>query len=157
MLVLIGCRIFPEITVTSSTKSELLTNYETLAVLGLDEPQEVHFISEYMALSPRQSFIERRRIAELISEQDLLPDRLNADTRAKIKEIFGVDALVLAKLQHVSSRWVLTVRIVDSETGHILSSCFSSTPDGTEISQGPFQEFRPKRGVITRAVKEIFK
>ena len=110
---LVGCA-----SMTSSTRPELLTNYNTLAVFGLSESQEVYFIAEYMALSPGQTFIERRRIAELIAEQDLLPDRLNAVTRAKIKEIFGVDALVLAQI----SGYDLSVRIVDSETGDILSA-----------------------------------
>ena len=140
---LLGC-----IAITSSTKPELLTNYETLAVFGLSESQEVYFIAEYMALSPRQSFIERRRIAELIGEQDLLPDRLNATTRAKIKEIFGVDALVMAQISMRNyAKSILSIRIVDSETGNIIAAC--SAIYAVELT--------PTDLVIKRAVQALIK
>jgi len=101
----------------AATRAEL-HNYSRLAVLGLNIQEESLFIAEYMNRFPQQTFVERRDLEALLSEQDLLPGRLNDETRAKLKRVLGVEAIVLADSYPGRS---LTVRVVDSETGSIVA------------------------------------
>jgi hypothetical protein len=109
------------------TKPELLT-YERLAVLGLDPEQEQIFMAAYFKtfISGPITFVERGELAKIIGEQDLLQGRLNDKTRARIKQILGVEALILCEYSQDESRpgsaMKLRVRVVDSETGAIVGS-----------------------------------
>lgn len=112
------------------TKPELYT-YERHAVLGLDPEQEQIFMAAYVkTFSGRViTFVERSRLAEILGEQDLLHGRLNDKTRAKVKRILGVEALIMC---HYSTdedgrQKKLRVRIVDSETGAIVGSVLTET------------------------------
>ena len=107
------------------TKPELYT-YERHAVLGLDPEQEQIFMAAYLrAFSGRLiTFVERSRLREIISEQDLLKGRLDERTRAKIQQILGVEALIMCGYYagEDERQMKLRVRIVDSETGAIVGS-----------------------------------
>ena len=109
------------------TKPELFT-YERLAVLGLDPEQEQIFMAAYFKTFVSQpiTFVERGELAKIMGEQDLLQGRLNDKTRARIKQILGVEALILCQYYEDESRpgkgMKLRVRIVDSETGAIVGS-----------------------------------
>lgn len=105
-----------------------------LAVLGLTEEQGQIFMAAYMKTFADQdlTFVERSRLQEIISEQDLLQGRLNDRTRAKIKEILGVQALVLCAYYDASEgslKKKLRVRVVDSDTGAILGSVITQASD----------------------------
>ncbi len=114
------------------TKPELLT-YERLAVIGLDPESEQIFMAAYIKtfVSRPVTFVERSRLAEIIGEQDLLQGRLNDKTRAKIKRILGVEALIMCEYSKADDRpgsmKKLRVRIVDSETGAIVGSALTET------------------------------
>ena len=107
------------------TRPELYT-YERHAVLGLDPEQEQIFMAAYLkAFSSRLvTFVERSRLREIISEQDLLKGRLDERTRARIQQILGVEALILCEYYagQDERQMKLRVRIVDSETGAIVGS-----------------------------------
>ncbi len=77
------------------------------------------------------TFVERNRLHEVISEQDLLKGRLNERTRAKIKELFGVEALIMCSYYDGDGigRKKLRVRIVDSATGAIVGSVITEARD----------------------------
>jgi hypothetical protein len=113
------------------TRPDLYT-YERHAVLGLDPEQEQLFMAAYIkTFSGRLiTFVERSRLREILSEQDLLQGRLNERTRAKIKKILGVEALIMC--EYYDSRdgrqKKLRVRIVDSETGAIAGSVLIEAP-----------------------------
>jgi hypothetical protein len=114
------------------TKPELIS-YERLAVLGLDPEQEQIFMATYMKtfVSRPITFVERGELAKIIGEQDLLQGRLNDKTRARIKQILGVEALFLCSYYKDEDRpgnqMKLRVRVVDSETGAIVGSALTET------------------------------
>lgn len=111
------------------TKPELLA-YERLAVLGLDLEQEQIFMAAYTKtfVSRPVTFVERSRLDKILGEQDLLKpqERLDPATRAKIRKILGVEALIMCDYYKDEDRpgspQKLRVRIVDSETGAIVGS-----------------------------------
>jgi hypothetical protein len=114
------------------TKPELLT-YDRLAVIGLNPENEQIFMAAYIKtfISRPVTFVERSRLAEIIGEQDLLQGRLDDRTRAKIKKILGVEALIMCDYYKNEDRpaapMKLRVRIVDSETGAIVGSALTDT------------------------------
>ncbi len=114
------------------TKPELIT-YERLAVLGLDPEQEQIFMAAYIKtfVGKPITFVERGELAKIIGEQDLLEGRLNDKTRARIKQILGVEALFLCSYYKDEDRpgklMKLRVRVVDSETGAIVGSALTQT------------------------------
>ncbi len=104
-----------------------LRDYNRLAVFGLTAEQEQVFMAFYTKGFPEQSttFVERAKLHEVIKEQDLLLGRLDEKMRAKIKQLFGVEALILCEYgagampNEVAK---LRVRVVDSATGAISGS-----------------------------------
>jgi hypothetical protein len=130
------------------TKPELLT-YERLAVVGLDPENEQIFMAAYINtfVSRPITFVERSRLAEIIGEQDLLEGRLNDKTRAKIKQILGVEALIMCEYYKAADRpgsgKKLRVRVVDSETGAIVGSALT----------GPYSRFAQHAQTATEALR----
>lgn len=115
------------------TKPELITSGR-LAVLGLDPEQEQILMARYIKTFSGQiiTFVERQQLADVIGEQDLLRGRLNEDTRAKIKRVFGVEALVMCEYYDAKTKRggkKLRIRIVDSETGVIIGSVITQASD----------------------------
>ena len=114
------------------TKPQLYT-YERHAVLGLDAEKEQIFMAAYLKTFSGRiiTFVERARLAEIVGEQDLLKGRLDEKTRAKIKKILGVEALIMCEYYKDDERpggpRKLRVRVVDSETGAIVGSALTDT------------------------------
>jgi len=117
------------------TRPQLYT-YDRHAVLGLDPEQEQIFMAAYIrAFSARPvTFVERGRLRDILGEQDLLHGRLNDRTRARIKQILGVEALILCEYysSDTSTQKKLRVRIVNSETGAIDGSVLIEAPGNFE-------------------------
>jgi hypothetical protein len=115
------------------TRPELI-NYGRLAVIGLTPEQEQIFMAYYIKAFPGKviTFVERNRLQEIVGEQDLLKGRLNEKTRARIKELFGVEALIMCTYYDGTEgigRKKLRVRIVDSATGAIVGSVITEASD----------------------------
>lgn len=125
-----GCESSPDAQALF-TKPELYT-YERHAVLGLDPEQEQIFMAAYLkAFSGRLiTFVERSRLREIISEQDLLKGRLDERTRARIQQVLGVEALAMCSYYagEDERQMKLRVRIVDSATGAIVGSVLIDSP-----------------------------
>jgi len=88
----------------------------------------------YIKAFPGQiiTFVERNQLQKIISEQDLLQGRLNEKTRARIKQLFGVEALIMCTYYDGSDDLgikKLRVRIVDSGTGAIVGSVITEAND----------------------------
>jgi hypothetical protein len=118
------------------TKAELVT-FERLAVLGLTPEQEQIFMASYIKAFPGKviTFVERSLLHDVISEQDLLQGRLDEKTRAKVKQVLGVEALIICTYYDESSGVggkKLRVRIVDSTTGAIVGSVITQGRDDFE-------------------------
>ena len=133
LAVLAGCVRKPSVQALF-TRPELLSRGR-LAVLGLTPEQEQIFMASYVRAFPGQiiTFVERARLKDIISEQDLLKGRLDDNTRAKIKRILGVEALIMCTYYDdegaAGGSKKLRVRVVDSETGAILGSVITLTGD----------------------------
>lgn len=118
------------------TNAELVT-FHRLAVLGLTAEQEQIFMASYLKAFDGQviTFIERALLHELISEQDLLQGRLDDKTRAKVKQVHGVEALIICTYYDESSgvgTKKLRVRVVNSTTGAIVGSVITQGRDNFE-------------------------
>jgi hypothetical protein len=109
------------------TKPEL-SSYERLAVFGLQPEQEQIFMACYIRTFPGRliTFIERAQLRATVREQDLLAGRLDERTRARMKKILGVEALIMCEYypaqESRTDKLKLRVRVVDSETGAIVGS-----------------------------------
>lgn len=79
------------------------------------------------------TFVERSRLKDVLSEQDLLQGRIDEKTRAKIKRIFGVEALIMCTYYDDDAGGVagkkLRIRVVNSETGEIVGSVITRARD----------------------------
>jgi hypothetical protein len=132
MVISAGCA--PHKTEALFTRPELIT-HSRFAIIGLTPEQEQYFMASYTKAFSGQviTFVERNRLHEVLSEQDLLKglDRLNEKTRAKLKELFGVEALIMCTYYDSESigRKKLRVRIVDSATGAIVGSVIIEARD----------------------------
>jgi len=127
-----GCARTPK-TKALFTRPELIT-HGRLAVIGLTPEQEQIFMASYTKAFPGQiiTFVERNRLQEIINEQDLLQGRLNEKMRARIKELFGVEALIMCTYYDADEgigRKKLRIRIVDSATGAIVGSVITEASD----------------------------
>jgi hypothetical protein len=132
LAVLAGCARNPK-TQALFTRPELIT-YSRLAVIGLTPEQEQIFMACYTKAFPGQviTFVERNRLKEIITEQDLLKGRLNENTRARIKQLFGVEALIMCTYYEGpdgTGEKKLRVRVVDTATGVITGSVITEGPD----------------------------
>ena len=128
-----GCAPRPSIQALF-TRPELLSRGR-LAVLGLTPEQEQIFMASYTRAfpSPVITFVERNRLKDILGEQDLLQGRLDDATRAKIRRILGVEALIMCSYYDgeavKTGSKKLRIRIVDSETGVILGSVITLAGD----------------------------
>jgi hypothetical protein len=126
---------------TTVTVKPGFSNYRKIALLwrnGGEEIYENFFLANWMSAFPRQTLVERKEISQVIREQDLLPSRLNSRTRARLREVFGVDALILVTFHgadriHIFPRHVvnLSIKVVDTETGEVTVSAVSQGEDRT--------------------------
>jgi hypothetical protein len=118
------------------TKGELIT-FERLAVLGLTAEQEQIFMASYINAFPGKiiTFVERALLQEIISEQDLQLGRLDEKTRAKVKQVLGVEALFICTYYDATGGIggkKLRIRVVNSETGAIVGSVITQGRDDFE-------------------------
>lgn len=118
------------------TRPELIS-CGRLAVLGLTPEQEQIFMASYLKTftGPAVTFVERARLLDIVSEQDLLRRRLNEKTRAKIKQILGVEALIMCQYYDGTigvRRKKLRVRIVHSATAAVVGSVITRGRDDFE-------------------------
>jgi len=133
LAILQGCGPRRSSTQALFTRPELLS-CGRLAVLGLTPEQEQLLMASYTKTFSVQmiTFVERNRLKDLIGEQDLLEGRLDVGTRAKIKRILGVEALVMCSYYDSTAGdggKKLRIRIVESETGAIIGSVMTEAPD----------------------------
>lgn len=118
------------------TQAELIT-FERLAVLGLTAEQEQIFMASYIKAFPGKmiTFVERALLQEVISEQDLQQGRLDEKTRAKVKQVLGVEALFICTYYDATDGIggkKLRVRVVNSTTGAIVGSVITQGRDDFE-------------------------
>jgi hypothetical protein len=93
--------------------------YDRVAIwANLNRQDEELFIPLYMNAFPSQTLVERRDVEAILGEQDILPDRLDESTRARLRRILGVKALVYPS----ATTGQVAIKVVDTETGAISAS-----------------------------------
>jgi hypothetical protein len=97
-----------------------------------------------MSAFPEQALVDRRDLEEIIGEQDLLKGRLDDGTRAKIRKILGVKAIIYPNYESGQ----FSIKIVDTETGEIVAATLVS---------GVISDSVKKSTLIRQAVKELEK
>lgn len=120
--------------------------YDRVAIISrLERDREDVFIPLYMKAFPDQSLVERRDVADILGEQDILPDRLDDATRAKLRKILGVKAIVFPNFS-AGSKSQLALKIIDTETGEIAAS---TTVSGKDYWDGSGTSFKK---LVSRAI-----
>src|SRR2546421_711741 len=85
---LVGCRSSTR-GIEVDVRDDFLT-YDRIALCStLNRETEDFFIPLYMQAFPTQTLVERRDVSTVTGEQDLLPERLDEATRAKLRKILG--------------------------------------------------------------------
>ena len=120
-------------------------NCQTTAVLpfaGSFGAKASDYARLYLGRYTDLKIVERDDMVKLLNEQEFYPGRLNESTRAKIKEVFGADLLVVGEVWHkphlsifnivfpwrwqdiITKHWYVLIRIIDTETGQIYSNYY---------------------------------
>ncbi len=122
----VGCRSHAAVQHAVSRPDYL--KYRRVAVVGrLQRTQEEFLIPLYMQAFPSQAMVERRDLESALGEQDLLKDadRLDAETRAQVRELLGVDALVFAS--YTGGKWPqMSLKTIDTRTGEIVAAVLTT-------------------------------
>jgi hypothetical protein len=125
-------------------RPEFLT-YDRVALWSsLSRETEDFFIPTYMQSFPNQLMVERRDVSAIIGEQDMLPERLNEETRAKLRRILGVKAILFPSV----TKDGFAMKAIETETGAITASVFVDANDKV-IGAVPMQE------LVRRAVSSL--
>jgi len=121
-----GCALkgAPQSSASGFIREELF-DYRSIAILPFegDETGEVTnaFANSFRERFPQIEIIGQRRIREIFGEEDLGPDQWDERMRREVGEKLGAQALIAGNVYYPSIlRWLLQVKIMDTETGRIL-------------------------------------
>jgi hypothetical protein len=81
-------------------------------------------IASIYNIAPNIDIVERAQLSRVIREQDLLPNRLDPTTRAKLRKILGVQAILVKTYEDTCCEYRLQIsevhlKLMDTETGVI--------------------------------------
>ena len=142
-----GCATYTE----AAGRIEFL-NYQRVAIVSnLERRHEEYFIPMYMQEFPHQQLVERRDLQSVFDEQDLAPDRLNPATRARLREVWGVQAIVYPSITDGTFNQ-LSLKVIDTETGQIMAAVMVTRRDGW---LGPPTEQQMMRRAIDALAYEV--
>jgi hypothetical protein len=124
VIALAGCRSSSR-GIEVDVRDEFLT-YDRVALWSsLNRETEDYFIPLYMQAFPTQTLVERRDVSAIIGEQDILPERLDEATRAKLRKILGVKAIVYPR----AFKEGFAIKVIQTETGAISASVYADATD----------------------------
>ncbi len=116
---LVGCST----TVTESDSRMTFASYDRVAVLGrLERADEEFFIPKYMQAFPNHLLVERRDLGEVLTEQDLLVERLDPEKRVELRRLYGVDGIVYPNFTEANRIEQFAVKVIDTLTGEIVAA-----------------------------------
>ena len=70
---------------------------------------------------PQISIVEREQVLEAFEDQPLALDQLDEESRLRIGNTLGVQALIAGKIYYAGiTRWLLQITILDIETGKMM-------------------------------------
>ena len=134
-----------------------LSTYQRMAMYGLEQDIESNLMSDLSRsfASQQLTFVERERVSEIFSEQDRLPERLDAATRDNLRKVASVQGIVFGRYEQGSKAnkkgvelvtQTLYVRILDVESGEIV---------GQAVVHSKNKEDVPSHNLTKRAVSAI--
>jgi hypothetical protein len=99
--------------------------YRRVAILPFngDPTGEVSntFALRFQDKFPKIATVDRKQLMEAFQNQELSTDRLDEATRAKLRQAFGVDSVIMGDVYYPSIiRWLLQVKIIDIETDVVM-------------------------------------
>jgi len=127
MIIVTGCSIklgVPKWSGSGFVRKEFL-EYKSVAILPF-EGDDSGEVSSAFALSfhekfPQISIVDQEHVLEVFQDQPLDPDRLDEESRLRIGNTLGIQALIAGKIYYPSiSRWLLQITILDIETGKMM-------------------------------------
>ena len=120
-------------------------SYDRVALWSsLSRETEDLFIPLYMDAFPGQSLVERRDVSAIIGEQDILPERLDEETRAKLRKILGVKAIVYPS----ATNEAFAVKVIETDTGAITASVYVE-------SGGAKTDAKPLKQLVREAIAAL--
>lgn len=118
--------------------------YDRVALWSsLSRETEDLFIPVYMDAFAGQTLVERRDVSAIIGEQDVLPERLDEETRAKLRKILGVKAIVYPSVTSDA----FAVKVIETDTGAITASVYVES-GGSPAGAGP----TPLKQLVRQAI-----
>jgi hypothetical protein len=99
--------------------------YKSVAVLPFegDDSGEVSnaFSLSFHEKFPQISIVARKRVLEVLRHEAFNPGRLDEESRLRIGNTLGVQALIAGNIYYPSiTRWLLQITILDTETGKVM-------------------------------------
>jgi hypothetical protein len=127
MIIVTGCSMklgVPQWSGSGFVRKEFLED-KSVAILPF-EGDDSGEVSNAFALSfhekfPQISIVDREQVLEVFQDQPLDPDRLDEESRLRIGDTLGVQALIAGKIYYPTiTRWLLQITILDIETGKMM-------------------------------------
>ena len=99
--------------------------YKTVAILPFngDPTGEVSdtFALRFQDKFPQIATVDRRELLKAFQNEDLYTDRFDEAKRAKLRKVFGIDAVVMGDVYYPSIvRWLLQVKVIDVKTDVVM-------------------------------------
>ena len=124
MTIVTGCSGVPQWSGSGFVRKEFLED-KSIAILPF-EGDDSGEVSRAFALSfhekfPQISIVDQGRVLEVFQDQPLDLDQLDEESRLRIGNTLGVQALIAGKIYYPSiTRWLLQITILDIETGKMM-------------------------------------
>jgi hypothetical protein len=118
-----GCSTPPTI-IKEVRKYYTLDQYNQLTVIGLPIRLERQVIKNYKQHFPNVNFIKRKRLTEAVQQEDLVVWHVDDKTRATLKKVFNLDAIIFGECIDCGTLNVLPslrIGIVDIKTGEMIA------------------------------------
>jgi len=110
-------------------KKQFLT-YQKVAILPFEGDQtgdvSQNFMLNFKEKFPQMEVFDQYRLLQIFSREDLYPDQLSQETRLKIGQVLGAQAVVVGSVYYPSiTNWYLQVRVIDVRTGETLGMSYA--------------------------------
>ena len=109
-------------------KKQFLT-YQKVAILPFEGDQtgdvSQNFVLSFKEKFPQMEVFDQYRLLQIFSREDLYPDQLSQETRLKIGQVLGAQAVVVGSVYYPSiTNWYLQVRVIDAQSGETIGTSY---------------------------------
>ena len=109
-------------------KRQFLT-YQKTAILPFEGDQtgdvSQNFTLSFKEKFPQMEVFDQYRLLQTFRREDLYPNQLSQETRLKIGQVLGAQAVVVGSVYYPSiTNWYLQVRVIDTQTGETIGTSY---------------------------------